>query len=85
MDKVATLNKEQYEKIKKQGVLGTEVRVLLGIPRNRKVRIGDSMVHIGTKSEERDVFKYVHNGTREVFYIVISPEDEMDAFCLCIN
>ena len=83
MNKVASLTDDMYNRIAKDGKLGTSLRELLGIPKTKKMGIGDSMCMIGRPSEIKDVFKYVQNG-REIFYIVINPLDDKMAFCYVI-
>lgn len=83
MNKVTKLTDDMYNRIAKDGKLGTALRELLGIPKTKKMRIGDTTCTVGQPSEVKDVFKYVQNG-REVFYVVINPMDDKMAFCYVI-
>lgn len=83
MNKVTNLTDDMYNRIAKDGKLGTALRELLGIPKTKKMGIGDTMCMVGQPSKVKDVFKYVQNG-REVFYVVINAIDEQMAFCYCI-
>lgn len=83
MRKIGSLTEDTYNKIEKDGTLDVSIREVLGIPETKKVRIGDTMCMIGQSSKEKDIFKFVQNG-REVTYVVISPLDEMMAFCYSI-
>lgn len=80
MNKIATLSDDMYNRIAKDGRLGNKLRELLGIPKTKKIEIGDTMVRIGRPTNVKDVFKYVQNG-REIFYVVINPIDEELSFC----
>lgn len=83
MSKMTNLTDEMYNKIAKDGKLGTSLREHLGIPKTKKMRIGDTMCMLGQPSKPKDVFKCVQNG-REIFYVVINPMDEKMAFCYVI-
>lgn len=83
MNKVTNLTDDMYNRIAKDGKLGASLREVLGIPKTKKMGIGDTMVRIGQVSKVKDVFKYVQNG-REIFYVVINAIDEQMAFCYCI-
>ena len=83
MNKVTTLSVDMYNRIAKDGKLGTALRELLGIPKTKKMNIGDTMCMVGRPSKMMDVFKYVQNG-REIFYVVINPLDDKMAFCYVI-
>ena len=83
MDKVALLSDDQYNRIVKDGSLGQDIRELLGIPKTKKVNIGDTVCMIGEVSTTKDVFKYTQNN-RDVFYVVINPIDEISAMCYSI-
>lgn len=77
-----TLDTDTYNRIAKDGKLG-KLKEVLGIKRNEKYQIGDTMVKIDKISSTGDVFKYEQNG-REIFYVVINPLDEVMAFCYSI-
>lgn len=83
MNKVTTLTDDLYNRVTKDGKLGSALRELLNIPKTKKMGIGDTMVRIGKVSDIKDVFKCDWNG-REMFYIVINPIDEEMAFCYSI-
>ena len=83
MDKIATLSDDMYNKIAKDGRLGNALREYLGIPKTKRMRIGDTLCLVGQPSNIKDVFKYIQNG-REVFYVVINPIDDKRAFCYSI-
>ncbi len=80
MNKIAVLSDEQYKGIIKDGSLGQDIRELLGIPKTKKVNIGDTVCVVGQPSNTKDVFKYTHNN-KDTFYVVISPIDETTAMC----
>lgn len=83
MNKIGTLTDDMYNRIAKDKKLGTELREFLGIPKTKKMGIGDTMCMVGEPSNIKDVFKYTQNG-REVFYVVIKPMDDKLAFCYSI-
>lgn len=83
MNKVATLDSDTYSRIAKDGKLGAALREKLGIPKNKKMGIGDTMIRIGKFTNVGDVFKYIQN-KREIFYVVINPINEELAFCYSI-
>ena len=83
MEKVATLNDDQYNRIAKDGKLGKDIRETLGIPKTKKVNIGDTVCKIGELSKTKEVFKYIQN-KKTVFYIIISPINEELAMCYSI-
>ena len=83
MSKVTSLTDDMYNRIAKDGKLGASLRELLGIPKTKKMGIGDTMCMVGQPSKVKDVFKYVQNG-REIFYVVINPMDDKMAFCYSI-
>lgn len=84
MSKITTLTDDMYNRIEKGGMLGTPLRELLGIPKTKKMSIGDTMCFVGQPSQAKDVFRYELNGS-EVFYVVINPIDDKMAFCYCIH
>lgn len=83
MNKVTVLSDDQYNRIEKDGSLGRDIRELLGIPKTKKVNIGDTVCMIGKPSNTKDVFKYTQNN-RDIFYVVINPIDEIMAMCYSI-
>lgn len=83
INKIANLTDDMYNRIAKDGKLEVSLRELLGIPRTKRMMIGDTMCMLGKPSKVKDVFKYVQND-REVFYVVINPIDDKMAFCYSI-
>ena len=83
MNKVAVLSDDQYNRIAKDGRLGRDIRELLGIPKTKKVNIGDTVCVVGQPSNTKDVFKYTQNN-RNVFYVVINSMDDKMAMCYSI-
>ncbi len=83
MNKVTSLTDDMYNRISQDGTVEASLRELLGIPKTKKMRIGDTMCMIGQPSEPKDVFKCVQNG-KEVFYVVINPVDNKMAFCYSV-
>ena len=83
MNKVTVLSDDQYNRIEKDGILGRDIRELLGIPKTKKVNIGNTVCMIGKPSNTKDVFKYTQNN-RDIFYVVINPIDEIMAMCYSI-
>lgn len=82
MEKIMTLDTDTYNRIAKDGELG-KLKEILGIKKNEKYQIGDTMVKIDKISSAGDVFKYERNG-RKIFYVVINPLNESMAFCYSI-
>ena len=74
-----------YNRIVKGGKLGASLRELLGIPKTKKVEIGDTMCMIGQPSETKDVFKLKCKTGKEAFYVVINPVDDKMALCYSIH
>ena len=83
MNKITRLTEDQYNKLVKTKKLGINLRKLLGIPKTKKVYIGDTLCMLGQQSETKDVFECIHSGKR-VLYVVCEPLDEIMAACYSI-
>lgn len=84
MKKIATLSDDMYSHLGMTNYIDDELRNLLGIPKNKKIMVGDAIVYIGTHSSVKDVFVY-ERGNTKVFYVVMNPMDEETAFCYYIT
>ena len=83
MKKITNLTDDMYNRISKDGKLDSSLRELLGIPKTKKMCVGDSLCIIGQLSETKDVFKFENDNTK-MFYVVINPLNEEMAFCYTI-
>ena len=83
MNRITRLTEDQYNRFVKTRKLGANLREVLGIPKTKKVHIGDTLCMIGQQSETKDVFECMH-GAKKVLYVVSEPIDEMMAACYSI-
>ena len=82
--KIATLTDETYQKIHKNGRLGSSLRELLNIPPTKKMKIGDSVCIVGQPSKPKELYSFEQKNGQLLYAIVIKPLDKERAFCYTI-
>lgn len=82
--KIGTLTEETYNKLHKNGRLGSALRELLNIPATKKMKIGDSLCVVGQNSKQKEVYSFKQENGKILYAIVIRPIDEERAFCYTI-
>ena len=82
LEKIKTLTKAEVNKIRKANKSDATngIKKIIGIPEDREYGIGDTMVRVGFKTEENELFQCKMDD-RTFYYVIACPVDNEFAFC----